>query len=449
MDGEATAVDHLFGLPRFGAGVGLHRMQALCAALQDGAWNRGLDAIKVTGSSGKGSVAVMVAAILRAAGVRVGCYTSPHLLCFAERIVIDGEPVEGAALDAAVAWLRQVMARWVAAHPDDTVGAFEAITAVAYHCFAAAQPETVVLEAGIGGRYDPTRIVPGRIAALITVELEHTALLGERHELIAYDKADLAPAGGTLVVGALPPSLGPRLAAYCALREVTLITASEVCAVRAARPVTGGMEADFVLAGRWLADVRVGLCGAHQVANAALAIVLARQWLAHHRPGLDPDALEQAVRAGLATLPLRGRCEQVRSSPPVWVDVGHTPAALATLGDALAPRLAGRPLLLVAGCSTGRDGAALFAPLLDACAAVICTTPRHRGTPATDLARLLRDSRPGLPVDTAPRVEAALAMALPRAAEEGCAVLVAGGLFLAAEALAVLAGEDPDALRFL
>src|SRR4051812_1699402 len=150
----------LAALPKFGEGIGLHRMLDFAATLP-ATWLDQIDAIKVTGSKGKGSTSAISAEILQRLGVRTGLYTSPHLWRFHERIRIDGEPIpdEDLALQGATAlrWKDEFERR----NPGDRVGAFEVFTAIALGHFAANRVQAVVSEAGIGGRYDSTRIIPG------------------------------------------------------------------------------------------------------------------------------------------------------------------------------------------------------------------------------------------------------------------------------------------------
>src|SRR5262249_15373942 len=149
-------------LPKFGQGIGLHRMVWLQERLRiDHPAAAHFDAIKVTGSNGKGSVCAMLGAILAELGACPGVYTSPHLIDFSERICLDRQPISPTDLGAAVNWYRPRSDEYQALHPDDRIGAFEAFTAVALCHYARQQTRTLVVEAGIGGRYDSTRVIPG------------------------------------------------------------------------------------------------------------------------------------------------------------------------------------------------------------------------------------------------------------------------------------------------
>lgn len=434
------------GLPRFPAGDGRARLRALVAPLaRTPTWRR-LDAIKIAGSNGKGSAAVMTAAILGAAGVRCAALVSPHVRTPAERVQVAGAALGVEPMVRAVDW---TLERLAAQHhaSGETAGVFEAIMAMSLFACCAAEVETMVVEAGIGGRLDPSGVVPGRLTGLVSVDLEHTALLGETRQAIARDKADLADPGTALAVGDLGTGLIRAVREHAARRRVTVIeTAADVLAVR---HLAGGPQIDLALGAGRVDGIRLGLAGDHQAANAALAARLARLWLAHHRPALAAEAFERAVRQGLGRASLPGRFERAAAGPDVWVDVAHTPAAVAALSQTVRRRLSGRSRVLVAGVSAGRDPVALLSPLLELpWARAVATRARHRGGDVQRVAAALHGRRSELVVEVEPDLEVAIERARRVAHAEGGAVLVAGGFFLAAEALAILEGRDPGALGY-
>ncbi|MGQ9369939.1 bifunctional folylpolyglutamate synthase/dihydrofolate synthase [Azospirillum sp. A39] len=441
-------IGRLMRLPKAGSGIGLHRMAWLLAPLLDTPWGRRLDAIKVTGSNGKGSVSRFAAGLLDRLGHPAGLYTSPHLRRFNERIVVGGRPIDDPALAAAAGWFEARRAAYAAEHPDDGFGAFEAFTAMAMHHFAARAPAALVAEAGIGGRYDSVRAIPGAVAALTSIDLEHTGILGATPELIAYDKADLCPDGGTLVVGAVDDALWRRLAAYAALRRIALVSWRDVGTVHAVRIADGRMEADLTVGGVRLDGVAFGLLGRHQVVNALVAAGLVRAWLERRGALPDGDRFAAAFRAAVGEARWPGRLERVHEDPPVFVDVGHTPDAIATVLRDLPALAAGRPVLLVTGVSADKDVAGIVGPLAGAADAVLCTRAHHRGAETARVRAAAERARPDLAVEEAPTIEEAMARAVARARARGMLVLVGGGLFLAMEAAEALAGRDPRGLRF-
>jgi dihydrofolate synthase/folylpolyglutamate synthase len=174
--------------------------------------------------------------------------------------------------------------------------------------------------------------------------------------------------------------------------------------------------------------------GEHQARNAALAVAVAGRWLGRHRPGLGRAKLRDAVRHGLAAVRWPCRLERLGEDPPVYVDAGHTPAALRAVADSVRRLLAGEKVVLLAGVSDDKDAAALLMPLLPLAERVIATRARQRGGAAERVAAVVRARAPGLRVDVEDDLERALAMGRDAARDVGRALLVAGGLFLAAEA---------------
>lgn len=424
-------------------------MAELCSTLLDTAWMRDLDAIKVTGSNGKGSVCAMLASILREFGVSAGLYTSPHLIEFNERIVVDGQAISGRELEDALQWFFDRRASYEALHPGDTVGAFEAFTAIALRHFSVCQPRTLVAEAGIGGRYDSTRIIPGRLAGLTAVDLEHTELLGNTLELIAYDKADLCSPGGEIVTGISDHDILRRLKAYCSLRNVVLTATIDHSVVRGVEFRRTHMEVDLEVDDLNLPGLRLALQGIHQVTNAITAIMLFQKWLAIYEPNSSGGHVEQAIRRGMYSVRWPGRFERIHENPDVFIDVGHTPAAIASVVKTVRTALAGKRILLVTGVSYDKEVEKIVTELLAIADEVICTRAHHKGSEPDRIFRIVQNVRPDIPAVVEPAIEQAVERARQQAYENDMTVLVAGGLFLSVEAKCALNGVDPKKLCFL
>ena len=198
------AEEYLLGLELFGMRFGLDRMHRLMTVL--GLPQRRFASIHVVGSNGKSSTVRFTAAILERHGLRSGSYTSPHLRSFRERIEVGEEPISEADFAAAVeraAHAAELVNR--TAEPDDHVTQFEALTAAAYHELARRGVEVAVIEAGLGGRFDATNVIPSKVQVLTSVSLEHTRWLGPTLADIAEEKLDVVTDHGTLVVGELDP----------------------------------------------------------------------------------------------------------------------------------------------------------------------------------------------------------------------------------------------------
>src|SRR5919206_3882460 len=218
------AEEYLLGLELFGMRFGLDRMHKLMTAL--GMPQRRFAQIHVVGSNGKSSTVRFAAAILERHGCRTGSYTSPHLGSFRERIEVGEEPVSEADFAAAVAraaHAAELVNRTVA--EDDQVTQFEALTAAAYHELGRRGVEVAVIEAGLGGRFDATNVIPSTVQVLTSVSLEHTRWLGPTLTDIAREKLAVVQDDGTLVVGPLPHAVLAIAQGTAADHHAKLVTA--------------------------------------------------------------------------------------------------------------------------------------------------------------------------------------------------------------------------------
>ncbi len=305
---------YLLSLELFGMRFGLDRMRRLMTAL--GHPERRFDSIHVVGTNGKSSTVRMTAAILARHGHRSGAYLSPHLVSFEERVRIDDHDLEPSAFAAAVA--RAARAAELVNRSlvgDDRVTQFEALTAAAYSELAERDVEVAVIEAGLGGRYDATNVIPSTVQVLTSVGLEHTRWLGPTVRDIATEKLDVVQPGATLVVG---PGLHPDAL------EVARVVASE----RGARLLEAGEDP----------GVAVGAPGAYQRRNFALAEEAARAYLGH----LDSEAVAAAAEA----VRVPGRLQQVADDPLTLLDGAHNPDGIAALVESLPEITAGKERLV-------------------------------------------------------------------------------------------------------
>ncbi len=458
----------LFELPRHGTGVALPRLVEICRPVLDGWWTGETLSLRVTGSNGKGSVATFGAEILSALGLRTGLFTSPHLLHPGERLRIDGRPATEAELAPAVDRFFARRAEYLEDHPGEETGSFEALTAVALDHFQASGVEAAVWEAGLGGRLDPTRLArcsrPNSAAvALTSLDLEHTELLGDSLERIAYEKADLCPDGGVLVIGPLrDPGLEQKLAAYCRIRHVRPLFVE-----RLARVTNVGARHDgepgtrFDLA--WesadapdlppLPDLEIALPGHHQVWNGVVAVALVTAAL--RAAGRDTPAIEltEAIRSGLARTRVPGRFERVRRNPDLYLDIGHTPAAARTTAAAIRDLHHGRDrsVILVVGVSDEKRVEEIVRELVSGLDPkgdhVVCTRSRWHGAPVERIRRAVETAGWKGPTDTFHNASEAVHTAIDQAGPEAL-ILIAGSLYLVAEATCAATGQDPARLRF-
>src|SRR6185503_770978 len=197
----------MFGLSKFGDGIGLHRIERFFQQMRVDRASLSRKSIVVTGSNGKGSTSRFITAAIGATGLKVGCFTSPHLFDVRERFTLGDTMVSKEEFDRHA----KTVLDFNTTQPEgDRIGAFEFLFLLAVLWYQEKKPDAIVWEAGIGGRYDPVRSVCAVVSALTSIELEHTEILGATEELIAYDKIDALAPGGTVV---LSPGIDARLSA--------------------------------------------------------------------------------------------------------------------------------------------------------------------------------------------------------------------------------------------
>ena len=395
------AEEYLLSLELFGMRFGLDRMHRLMTVL--GLPQRRFASIHVVGTNGKSSTVRFCAAILERHGLRAGSYTSPHLGSFRERIEVREEPVPEADFAAAVARAAQA-AELVnrTADPDDQVTQFEALTAAAYHELARRGVEVAVIEAGLGGRFDATNVIPSKVQVITSVGLEHTRWLGPTLKDIAEEKLAVVRDHGTLVIGPLD--------------EESRAVAQQTVEARRSNLVQA--EPDVGLA--------LGAPGRFQRGNFAIAAAAAEAFLG--RP-LDPAALEAAARE--TTIP--GRVEIVDHDPLTVYDGAHNPAgahALAeSLGDVFGDR---RPRVAVVGVLEDKDAAAMLAELLPHVDQAVYTRSQNPRSLSPATLASLAEKLGGPPGVTVSNPRAALSHARTLAGPGG-AVLATGSIYLIAD----------------
>ena len=435
-------------LNKFGTGIGFHRMVWLLSDIASEPWFQNQHSIRITGSNGKGSVCAMLASMFKALEIDCGLYTSPHLLKFNERFKINGVDISEEELSRSVDWFLEKQEAYNISFPEDRIGSFEAYTAIGLHYFAQLQPAVLVAEVGIGGRYDPVRVIPGDLVGLTSLDLEHTQLLGNTLELIAFDKTDLCPDGGTLVVGKIDAETLRRLRSYCQLRSIHLIPIQEHSQVHNITYADSAMRVDLDIEGILYNDLEISLQGPHQVNNAIVAILLLRTWLKQEHPEMKDEKIRAGIYQGLKTAQWAGRFQHIRQNPDVYIDVGHTPDAIDFLLRTVKEALPGKRILLITGVSEDKNAEEIVARLVTVASRVICTRAYHKGSPVSRIFDIARRERPDIPIDQAVTIEEAVELGTKLARQNDMTILAAGGLFLAIEAAQAFQGEDPKELHF-
>ncbi len=386
--------------------------------------------LHVGGTNGKGTVAWIWASILREAGLRVGLYTSPDLISFRERILVDGRPLSDLALEAAADELRPLLLR-------EEPSRFEAATALAFLALERARVEVAVVEVGMGGRLDATNVVEPLVTAITNVGLEHRSLLGRDLTSIAQEKAGVLKPGVPAYTTAREAEVLEVLTREAATLGVPLVRVPEPAGTLSMEGITLSLPTR-----RWgRLELTSPLVGRHHFSNVALAV--------RSLEGLPPRIAvgAQEVRRGVAAVRIPGRFQLERDGDRLWVlDVAHNAAAAEALASTLDRVAAPHPRVGVVGILADKDHAAVLSRLAPALDAVVLTTPKgvhpsRRWDP--------QEARTALPqemeVHVEPGPEAALERARSLMGASGTGV-VTGSFRMVGEALQVLDRVPPEAL---
>jgi dihydrofolate synthase/folylpolyglutamate synthase len=397
--------------------------------------------VHVTGTNGKTSTSRIIESLVRAHGLRTGLFTSPHLERFTERVMIDGEPIaDGAIADAwdEIAPIVDLVDAELAASDEAPLTFFELLTVLAFVAFADAPVDVAVVEVGMGGAWDSTNTADGDVAVFAPIDIDHADRLGETIAEIAAVKAGIIKPSAAVVSAQQDAAAASVLSDAARRASATLATEGEQFGLLDQKLAVGGQLITVRgLAGTY-PELYLPLYGAHQGHNAALAIAAVESLIGGASQALADDVLADGL--GNATSP--GRLQLVGVAPTVLVDSAHNPHGARALVTALGDSFDFDDWGLVLGAFGDKDVAGIVGTLAPAAAHVFATAPESERAEDPDAIADLVDQI-GTPVtvhrDLAEAADAARAWA---AASDRRAVIIAGSVVLAGEAVALSAAED-------
>ncbi|WP_019630375.1 bifunctional folylpolyglutamate synthase/dihydrofolate synthase [Actinomadura atramentaria] len=430
-----------------------------------GSPQRAYPVIHVAGTNGKSSTARLIAALLRERGLRVGLYTSPHLVSVRERIAIDGEPISEDAFVAAYADIAPYLDIVDGKHPIG-LSFFEVLTAMAFAAFADAPVDVAVVEVGLGGVTDATNVADGQVAVVTPVALDHTRYLGDTVEEIAVEKAGIIKPGAVAVLAQQS----------VAAAEVLLARAAETGASVAREGIEFGvLSREVAVGGQQIAvrglhgvydEVFLPLFGEHQASNAATAVAAVEAFASggptpgdvpleaatriapgETYAGGDDGQLDPAlVRSALAKAESPGRLEVVRTGPTVLVDASHNPAGMAATVATVTESFGFTRLVGVFAGAADKDLAGALDQLEPVVAELVVTrNSSPRSMPPEELAELAEGVFGAERVHLVDRLDDAIDRAIGLAEEtgeyRGAGVLITGSVVTAGDARILLRAD--------
>ncbi|GAB14704.1 folylpolyglutamate synthase [Arthrobacter globiformis NBRC 12137] len=408
--------------------------------------NKAYPIIHITGTNGKTSTARMIEAGLRAHGLSTGRYTSPHLSKVTERISLDGAPVSDETFVRIWDEIRpylQIVDDELTAEGQPRLTYFECLTILAFAVFADQPVNVAIMEVGLGGITDATNVGDGQVSVVTPISLDHTDLLGDTTEDIAYEKAGIIKPGGFLVSAAQPLDAAQVLLEKAKEVQVPFRFEGVEFGVESRQVAVGGQVVTVQgIAGRY-PDLMVPLHGAHQAENAAVAVAALEAFLGGGEKELSLEVLQEAF----ATVSSPGRLEVVRTAPTIIVDAAHNPDGIRASAEAIQEAFSFSKLVVVVGVLKEKDAAEILRQLKESLgdlAEEFCFTQSNspRAVPAAELAELAVDLGFGEEnVHIAEKLDDALEWAVERAeANDDLAggVLVTGSITLVADARILL-----------
>jgi dihydrofolate synthase/folylpolyglutamate synthase len=413
------------GMPHDPAFYDLRRVYELLSLLGDPQKKAG--SVHITGTNGKGSVAIMIASALTAVGYPTGLYTSPHLHSWRERIRVDGEMISEAELARLVSELRPHVEAVNKRASYGELTTFELLTCMAFAYFGQRGVKFQMLEVGMGGKFDATSVITPLVAIITTIGLDHTDVLGNTLAEIAAEKCGIIKPAITVVTSPQPPEAAEVIAKTCAERKAKLLVVGKDVSWQALESGLDGQR--FEVKGRQgNYKLSIPILGEHQLQNAATAVA-ALEVLAER--GFDITA--ESIARGLAKIEWPGRFQVLRRDPPLVVDGAHNIDAARSLKKALKEYFDFNKAILVMGASDDKNIKGVIAELLPLFDRVIVTRSRHpRAMAPAPLAAEF--ARHGIKARIAEDVPAALSRALSLAGEKDL-VCLAGSLFIVGEAI--------------
>lgn len=377
--------------------------------------------VHLTGTNGKTSTARMTAALLTAAGHKVGTYTSPNLERINDRMTVDGEDISDERFDE----LLHVV-RMVEPHLTEPPSYFDILTALAFYWFSDEAIDVAVVEVGLGGTWDATNIIDADVAVITNVALDHIEYLGPTREHIAKEKSGIIKANSAVVLGEADPELAPIFAAR---PSGPVVVRHRDFGVHSNRLAVGGRLVDLASPSATYNDVFISLHGAHQADNAAVALTAAEMFEGEALP-------DDVVRAAFGSVTSPGRLEVVGRHPLVILDGAHNVAGAGSLREALADDFLPAPRTMVIGLLQEKNATEMLEAIGidDVAHLIVCRPPSPRAMDpqlVADAAIKLGISEDN--VEVFETVAEAIGAALMATPEEG-QIVITGSLYLIGEA---------------
>ncbi|MGN0557932.1 MAG: bifunctional folylpolyglutamate synthase/dihydrofolate synthase [Acutalibacteraceae bacterium] len=414
------ALQNIHSLDAFGAKLGTDRLSKLLSKI--GNPQKKLKYIHTAGTNGKGSVCVMLSNILKKSGYKTGLYISPFVCDFRERIQINNKMIDGDFLAEAIDIIMPIVRKM--AENDEIITEFELVTAAAFYCFEKEKCDIVVLETGLGGRYDATNVIDCPLCSVITpIGLDHTAILGDTLTKIAFEKAGIIKQNSNTVISRQKNEAKNELLRCAKERNNNIFFADDVTLSDVRTDISGN---SFVYKNE---KITLNLLGKHQIDN--VKTVLRTVEVLNEYSGFLNIPLT-AVKSALSGVSHPARLELLRKEPVILLDGAHNPDGIETLSDFVKSNLSDKKIVCIMGMLRDKDSISSI-EILNGLFNTVITVPiqNPRSMTEKELADVCRGHFEN--VEEKSDVKSAVDEALSLADGEENAIVICGSLYLAGE----------------
>lgn len=353
------ALNYLYGLQKYGVKFGLSKTSNIMKKM--GNPHKGQKYIHIAGTNGKGSVSAMVESVLIRSGLKVGFYSSPHLVRFTERFRINRKEISKKRVTELTEEIKSII------NPAEPPTYFEATTAMALACFARENTDIAIMEVGMGGRLDATNIIRPLVSAITNISLEHQAFLGNRLIEIACEKAGIIKKGVNTITAAKQPKISELFRRICEERKAPFYQVGKD--VRYRNSETG---LSYYGLDRTIRNINLSLKGEFQHRNTALAIGILELL---EKKGYKFD--DKDIKTGVEETTWTGRVHVLSERPIIVVDGAHNPGAAAVLADAVKKDFTYKRLILVLGVMKDKDINSIVKEIAGMADHIICSSPEY------------------------------------------------------------------------
>ncbi|MDH5202014.1 MAG: bifunctional folylpolyglutamate synthase/dihydrofolate synthase, partial [Nitrospirota bacterium] len=369
----SKTIYYLYSLQKYGIKFGLDNIARLLSSL--GNPHTSFPSIHIAGTNGKGSTSAIIASVLKSAGLKVGLFTSPHLVSFTERIRINGEEITETEVIALTDEVREIVAR----SGDFSPTFFEVVTAIALKYFKRKKIDIAVVEVGMGGRLDATNIITPAVSVITNISYDHMKFLGNTLKEIATEKTGIIKDRVPVVISSQAPEVLEIIESKAKEKNAEACLYGRDFSSVLKREDLSGIYFDYKSRDTFtIDDLYLPLVGEHQLQNVSVAIKTV-ELLSKKISTLFSFPVSHFIRDGLSSVRWLGRLEIIKENPTILIDGAHNPAAAEALSDALKKIFLRKykKVILVLGIMGDKDIKGIIRPLLPLASKIILTSPDY------------------------------------------------------------------------